>query len=196
MKYADLSLGTIEAVFNKLGGLDGAQAFLRDEVTVAKPATSKLLELVTSVAVVGLAPFAAKDKFKTKKTPDGVKLYWVGDNFKENFLEKVEGEAAPATLKLHMLKKSSLDAPILAELGEEAQETKLSHLWELLQKQPEGEKGTLLVNGYANIFYVRDTKGNLWAVCADWRSGYGWDFEASSVENPREWGGGSQVVSR
>ncbi len=29
MKYANLDLGTIEAVFNKLGGIDGAQAFLR-----------------------------------------------------------------------------------------------------------------------------------------------------------------------
>ncbi len=28
MKYATLDLGTIEAVFNKLGGLEGAKRFL------------------------------------------------------------------------------------------------------------------------------------------------------------------------
>ncbi|OJI09241.1 MAG: hypothetical protein COV08_01415 [Candidatus Vogelbacteria bacterium CG10_big_fil_rev_8_21_14_0_10_49_38] len=37
MKYARLDLGTIEAVFNKLGGMEGAHAFLRDELQVCKP---------------------------------------------------------------------------------------------------------------------------------------------------------------
>lgn len=37
MKYASLDLETIEAVFNKLGGMDGAQRFLRGELTVAEP---------------------------------------------------------------------------------------------------------------------------------------------------------------
>lgn len=34
MKYKDLTLGIIEAVFNKLGGLEGAQRFLRGELLV------------------------------------------------------------------------------------------------------------------------------------------------------------------
>lgn len=33
-KYSTLDLGTIEAVFNKLGGIEGAQRFLRGEVGV------------------------------------------------------------------------------------------------------------------------------------------------------------------
>lgn len=35
MKYAPLDLGTVEAVFNKLGGLEGARAFLRGEQKLA-----------------------------------------------------------------------------------------------------------------------------------------------------------------
>jgi len=35
MKYASLDLGTVEAVFNKLGGLEGARAFLRGEQKLA-----------------------------------------------------------------------------------------------------------------------------------------------------------------
>lgn len=35
MKYASLDLGTVEAVFNKLGGLEGAHAFLRGEQKLA-----------------------------------------------------------------------------------------------------------------------------------------------------------------
>lgn len=38
MKYARLDLGTIEAVFNKLGGIEGAERFLRGEITVSAPA--------------------------------------------------------------------------------------------------------------------------------------------------------------
>jgi len=34
MKYASLDLGTIEAVVNKLGGMDGVQRFLRGEVEI------------------------------------------------------------------------------------------------------------------------------------------------------------------
>lgn len=36
MKYAKLDLGTIEAVVNKLGGMEGVQRFLRGELTVSE----------------------------------------------------------------------------------------------------------------------------------------------------------------
>ncbi len=38
MKYASLDLGTIEAVFNKLGGIEGAQKFLQGRLQVSEPA--------------------------------------------------------------------------------------------------------------------------------------------------------------
>jgi len=37
-KYADLKLGTIEAVFNKLGGIEGAEKFLQGNLSVSEPA--------------------------------------------------------------------------------------------------------------------------------------------------------------
>lgn len=37
MKYASLDLGTIEAVFNKLGGIEGAQKFLQGKLQVCEP---------------------------------------------------------------------------------------------------------------------------------------------------------------
>jgi hypothetical protein len=36
VKYNELSLGQIEAVANKLGGMEGVEAFLRDELTVVR----------------------------------------------------------------------------------------------------------------------------------------------------------------
>lgn len=41
-KYSSLDLGTIEAVFNKLGGIEGAQRFLRGDVGVV---TNHLINL-------------------------------------------------------------------------------------------------------------------------------------------------------
>ncbi|MDP2705243.1 MAG: hypothetical protein U1D31_02785 [Patescibacteria group bacterium] len=37
MKYSNLDLGTIEAVINKLGGIEGVKQFLSGELTVSKP---------------------------------------------------------------------------------------------------------------------------------------------------------------
>jgi hypothetical protein len=38
MKYASMDWGTMEAVVNKLGGMEGVQRFLRNETTVSEPA--------------------------------------------------------------------------------------------------------------------------------------------------------------
>ena len=37
MKYGNLTLGRMEAVINKLGGMDGVDRFLRGEITVSEP---------------------------------------------------------------------------------------------------------------------------------------------------------------
>ncbi len=40
MKYPKMDWGTMEAIINKLGGMDGAQRFLRDELSVSEPTRS------------------------------------------------------------------------------------------------------------------------------------------------------------
>ncbi len=40
MKYGELNLGQIEAVINKLGGMDGVNRFLRGELSVSEPTRS------------------------------------------------------------------------------------------------------------------------------------------------------------
>lgn len=37
MKYSELNLGQVEAIVNKLGGMDGVQRFLRGEITISEP---------------------------------------------------------------------------------------------------------------------------------------------------------------
>ena len=82
-------------------------------------------------------------------------------------------------------------------LDAQREETTLAYLYELLSRQPKGESGVLLTNGYATIFYIKDANGKLWAVRVYWRSYYGeWCVGADSVAYPDEWHGGYRVFSR
>lgn len=190
MKYGELNLGQIEAIVNKLGGMGGVSRFLSGELTIK---ASDLLRQVATVNVADVNKFVASDNFRTNNPV--VKIAWLGDNFKRIFLGKTEEGVEATTLTIHKLEKTSRDPGIMAELGEWRTETSLAHLYELLKKQPNGESGVLLTNGYANIFYIRGTDGNFWAVLAHWPRD-GWYVLANSVENPDVWYAGRQVVSR
>jgi hypothetical protein len=162
---------------------------------VGAVSATTLLELVTTVQTAAVEAFSAKEKLAIG-TQDGVKIVWHGDNFKTHFLGKCELDVPARDLRVHKLRKKSLDAPIIAELGgQELVETHLATMFEMLKKQVQGQKGDLLVNGYANIFYIKDDVGVLWAVGADWGGG-GWSLDADSVTYPYAWSADGQVVSR
>ncbi len=160
-----------------------------------------LLESIGLVIIPATTePFVAKDKFvvNTKRNAT-VKISAVWDNFTSWFLSgagKTEDPIGEQTLRYHKLRKSSVDGPIITELGGEVKvETTLSEMFSLMEKQKHGEDGVLLNNGYANIFYIRDQNGVLRAVCVDW-VGDGWYVRAGSVERPGGWSGGNRVFSR
>ena len=148
-----------------------------------------LLRQLATIAVGAVERFVVADHFKVDTSATAVvKIGYLGDSFKANF---------PAvTLVAHNLERASLDAPILAELGDRA-ETFLAYLWELLSKQPRGEAGFLPTDGTWSIFYIKDRRGKFWAVGAYWyaRCG-GWDVRALSVEDSLKWFAGYRVFSR
>ena len=196
MKYANLDLGTIEAVFNKLGGIDAAQAFLRDEVTVTKPAKPNLLRLMSTESIAAIESFKSAECFKVDTKKAAVRIWYLGDNFKKHFGRKEEGACEAVDVKVHKLLEGSLDAPIITELADKCEIT-LGQFFALLRSQGKGESGPLLTNGWANIAYIRDDEGILWAVFALWDLGSGgWSVDAYSVWRPRGWRGGRRVLSR
>lgn len=179
--------------------------FLRKEPTwqngpaVQSRERPKLLESIATVPVPATKRFLAADHFRLDTSRKAkVKVAFLGDIFKKNFVPKVETDLPAGELKIHKLLRDSVDAPITAELGA-AHETCLADLWALLLRQPNGETkvGGLLVNGRANIFYIHDTQGVLWAVSARWNADDGrWCLYAHAVSDPIPWHADYRVVSR
>lgn len=213
----EFTTGPLNQLIVNLGGQDGDQweqqlkQFLRKEpcwsngqvAQVTQPKTKpSILELVSTVGVSETtSKFVAKEKFvRDTGRNTAVKISYLGDNFTSWFLSGeglTEDPISEQTLRYHKLRKSSVDGPIITELGGEAKaETTLSEMFSLMEKQKNGEDGVLLNNCYANIFYVRDQNGVLRAVRVYW-FGDGWHVGAFSVEGPRGWWfGGYRVFSR
>ena len=169
-----------------------------DKPAVPKPVPSLLEPVGTVFVPATIKRFLAREKFvlnRGRKAKPGVLISYLGDSFQEWFLEKIEEPIAETTLRYAKLTKSSVDAPIRAEIGSEFEETTLAQIYSLMERQKHGEGGVLLNSGWANIFYVKDVNGELRAVCVYWDDD-GWSVGAGSVTDPDGWGGGRQVFSR
>ncbi len=162
------------------------------------PMPNPLLDFLGTVEIPATTEkFVTKDKFVVNTGRKAkVKISYIGDNFRDKFIKKVEETIGKTTLRYAKLTQNSLDKPILDELdGQDKAETTLAEMFSLMEKQGNGEIGILLTNGYANIFYIRDAEGVLWAVHCRWRDG-GWDVLARSVGSPNGWDAGRQLFSR
>lgn len=158
-----------------------------------------LLEMVGTVKIPTTSKFIAKDRFVVNTDDNApVKIGGLSGNFTEWFLKgegKTEEPISEHTLRYARLRQSSVDTPIIAELGGETKaETTLSATFSLMEKQKSGGDGALLNNGYANIFYIRDQNNTLRAVGVGWRD-VGWFMLAYPVEIPGGWNDGFRVFS-
>ncbi len=176
---------------------------LLDAVTrvysAGKMIDSALLEGVKMIPLVPIADFDPAKKF-VKGTQDGVKIGWVGDNLKGILKRHKKISVSKANLRCHKLKEPSVDGPIVKALGgRELISTNFAHMWEMMKKQGNGEEGDLLVNGYANIFYIPDPEDEavIWAVRCSWNAVLGgWYVVAFSITSPYGWFADYRVFSR
>ena len=160
-----------------------------------------LLSLSGTVEVSATDKFVASDKFVEDTSAKAeVKIIYLGSNFQEWFLCKVEEPASESELRYYSLqdKPSVDDVPIIVTLGgEKKAETTLAQLFSLMEKQGHGETGPLLTSGYVsmNIFYILDVHKTLRSVFVEWYGG-GWNINAYSAKRPGRWYAGSRVFSR
>ncbi len=171
--------------------------FLRKENPWEKP---KLLRRIGTTAMPArTVSFVARNYFKVNLCKnDKVKISLVGDSFFEYFLAgegKLEVASGLHELAYYQLVKRSPDMPIVTELGGEIlAECMLADVWAKIEAQGDGRNGDLLTNGCANIFYVRDTAGELRMVDVGWDDD-GWQVSTHPVSNPDAWTPGHRVFT-
>ena len=111
-----------------------------------------------------------------------------GSNFENQFYGLEVSATEETELAVRKLEEDSLDAPIMAELGDKV-EVSVSQFRAFLAAHRESTEWF--------IFYLRGKDGLLWAVYAGWDSGLGgWSVSARGVSSPRGWSAGYRVVSR
>lgn len=164
---------------------------------------------VRSCAVLGSFPmlvevplirnFQAFDAFRidTRDTAK-IKLSSRGKEFERLYLPKIETETVRGeTLLVNTINRDRCTDPVIvAALGGIARaEITLGQFFSVFAKQPKGESGPLLVDGRANIGYVRDIEGTLGALrgCFD---GTGWSFGRFTFGDARGWRANCCVISR
>ena len=171
-------------------------------IDAIKEREAQVLQFVKSVTLSAIPLFDVGAHFmvtpeKERKHAELV-IRWLGDNAQRLVKGSVEPEVAQAFLRIHSLTKASVDGSIIAELGgEEVILTTWGQMREMMRRQSRGQPGDLLTNGYANVFYIRQANGEVWAVRCYWYPDYGdWDVAAYPVTRPFEWYAGRRVVSR
>lgn len=147
----------------------------------------KLLKFIRPVSLPAIGRFVAAEKFREGETVDGIRVAWLGSNFKTNFLKKKEGAVPALEMREHELTTRSRDPAIITELGgEENIETTLGQFWEFLKTADR----TLV-----HVRHIRDENGVLWAVGGLWHDD-GLGVAAFSLFNPTDWSAGLRFLSR
>ena len=149
---------------------------------MAKMATKTLLKHVRTVPVPVQTTVTDEEYFQEAGVVS------MGFNFKAQFLGLEIGTTELVELTIHELTESSLDAPILAELGDKAELTVFQFKTFLAANRKSQEWFVL---------YLKGKDGNLWAVCASWSADSdGWNVYASSVDVPDRGDAVDRGVSR
>ena len=201
------TLGRLEAMLNKIGGDDGLDLLLADQLILVDPAKQKknvrvesnpLLTFVGTFKAPGAKEFvAAKNYVVDTSERARVRISYLGDNFKKTMLPKVERDVAERDLTLSKLTRYQHDLPMsdeepgtIAGLGGLSKaETTLCEFYETLAHKQTIRDFTWTVG------YIRDKDGMLSTVYAYWH-GDGWGVGACSVSSPDSWNAGSEFVSR
>ncbi|TSC90700.1 MAG: hypothetical protein G01um10142_295 [Parcubacteria group bacterium Gr01-1014_2] len=177
-KYNDITAGQTEACINRIGGLDNFLRFIGGQGRIV---FETILTFLRAVRMPAQPAVTTSEEYFNEAG-----VVWMGGNFNAQLLGLEVVATEDAELAIRKLEEASLDAPILAELGDKA-EISVSQFRAFLAENRESREWF--------IFYLKGKDGNLWAVRASWLDD-GWYVHANSVEHPYEWDRGHRVLSR
>jgi hypothetical protein len=167
------------------------------DVTSAVPCrkpNSRLLRYLGSLDVPEFEQFFAAEHLRQWQPVGRLQITWIGSNFEKHLLGKVEGHAPARELDVYKLKQFAHGNAIVKDIGGSVEVT-LHDVWVLLKRQSHGENGLLRTDARPNVFFVRGSRGRLWAVDAVW-GGAGWEIGASRLDNPRLWNRDVNIIAR
>lgn len=187
MKYGELNLGQIEALVDRHGGMEGVQRFLAGTTEVVKSVLKLFNDSVAFYAVDTHDPQAFY------QTRTGL---WVSDEFRSRILSRARSvkKLAATVGKSYDLAQEAYDRKITPKLpeGHAFDESEVcARIAAMIQKQPKGEAGDLLNNGYANLFYVAGCVVHVRWCADDWE----WYVSVSELDDGY-WYVGPRVFSR
>ena len=147
----------------------------------------KLLKFIRTVSLPAIGEFVVAEKLREGETVGGIKVAWLGKNFKKNFLTKREEAVPESEFREHELTTRSRDPAIITELGgEDKVETTFGQFWEFLKTAD---------RALWHVRHIRDVNGVLWAVGGGWYDD-GLNVGAVPLDSPSDWGTGRRFLSR
>lgn len=165
------------------------------EVFSRMPNSEPLLALIRVYDISAMPiSFIAKEKFVVDTSNRAkVKISYLGKEFQEKFLGKIESAWGSYWLRRYKLLWDLDDDRIISEIGNKnVIKSTLYGIFSLMEKQGHGQSGALLTNGHKNIFYIYNDEGNLWSVNCFWRDD-GWLIYADCIIASPSWLDGDQV---
>ncbi|KKR04758.1 MAG: hypothetical protein UT32_C0026G0005 [Parcubacteria group bacterium GW2011_GWC2_39_14] len=180
---ADVSDDQVPAVLAEVKSCRGTSVPSEQSKPSVQVVKKSCLKFVGTSTVPALTErFLVSDRFKKNKDPSaGPLISGVGGVFLSRFGDMVVESHTGSTLNYHVLTRRASDTDIIDVLGgEDKVETLLAEVWSQMTQQGRGQSGSLLNDGKANIFYVRDSDRVLRALGVVWFD-YGWDFRAREV---------------
>lgn len=196
MSDFNLDLRQIIDLGDKIGGQERAKRFLSGElILVERSEAAKrgvILQFERNVSIAARL-FVASEGF-TKSNPK-VKFGYIDERL-EKLFGKIREDVSAGKLAVHTLLTDTHDPDIMAAIQPHSRRfIKLGQFYQLIEDQGHGQEGPLLVNWRANIAYILDENGAVWAVYAFWYGG-GWFVGVDSVASQIRWDAVSQVLSQ
>lgn len=126
-----------------------------------------------------------------KITDKKLNIYYLGPDVRRLFGDMEFELPNKVELQSKTLDRPMTDKEILSEW--KPKEVGLSDIAYALINHGECK---LLRNGWANIFYIRDSSGTFWAFKASWCDGRGWSVNLCSVASDGPWSAGYRALSQ
>ena len=203
MKYSKVEFGQIEAVLNKLGGIDGMRHFLAGKTKVVPVSEAARKPAKKPGVLVREGSFSAVELVARH---DPKEFYRTGGNLYvwSDFTNWIVTAASP-TEAGKKFKKTAFWNLTQNATGEVLRSARPKDVWNAtdfcawlafkLANQPNGELGELLNTGYANLFLVKGVNSGVFVVSVQWRS-VRREWHVFAWNLGREWNPGDRFASK